>query len=136
MFAILKDHRGVPQALLEIEHETPKRFYGTIVDKLRQDSAFWIRGLVHIHPGTYAPNLKEHYDYRADKEIVVAVIRSDVAWFGIKDKLVAAKMVYEAHAKTIERRLNDARTEANDCRAVLDDELALKIAGLVVDIRV
>lgn len=87
MYAILKDHFGLPAALFEIERETPKRYYGRVHDTIEQDKWFWLRGLTRTRiPG------KEH----VDKAIVLVVVRTDNAWFMIKDEMALARKKFFA----------------------------------------
>lgn len=108
MFAILKNHRGQPECLFEIERETPKRIYGHVADTLQRDSWFWLTGLTR---GPRIDGIRQQ-DY-ATKEIILCLIKSDNAWFQVKDTLLRIKSAHKEIANGIASDLNDAREVAS-----------------------
>ncbi len=103
MFAILKNHRGTPEALFAIERETPKRYYGTLADTLQRDSWFWLTGFTKGARGN---------DSFVTKEIVMCVINSDNPWHAAKTELQRIEAAHKSRHQAIQSDLNDARETA------------------------
>lgn len=108
MFAILKNHRGRPVALFEVERETPKRIYGRLADTLQRDSWFWLTGFTKRKDGGSF----------AIKEIVLCYLNSDNAWHQMKDELYAI----EAKWNSVNVSIQGARNEAMEKARVMEND--------------
>jgi len=98
-YAILKNHRGQPEALFEIERATPKRYYGRLADTLQHDSWFWLTGFTKgRHDG----------ESFAVKDIVMCTMPSDGAWHMMKPTFLRIKSAHKEVQQGIASDLNDA----------------------------
>lgn len=114
MYAILKNHRGQPVALFDIERETPKRYYGKLADTLERDSWFWLTG--YTKGGIDRMSM-------VTKDIVMCVIKSDNAWHAMKTDLLRIAREWKRRDQRIQEDLNDAR-EASRTREIENKKAA------------
>lgn len=92
MFAVLKGHKGLPIALFEITKETPKRYYGKIVDQIGDAGRF-----LYL-PGHHSRLGRETF---VDKDIVVCLIPTDRGWRENKDALTATLATFIRNTSTL-----------------------------------
>lgn len=100
MYAILKNHRGMPVALFDIERETGKRYYGKLVETMQKDNWFWLTGLVRKHG--------KGHDY-VSKVIVMCVINTDIAWHQMKPEMLRIEADHKSRRKLIQAEANRQR---------------------------